>query len=76
MCDAVKRNVRLDELHELVDSLLPVAGAFQTLEIRHFVGGSVASSYLDFLTCWVKRPIAITSTNMPKRLGSPICWTG
>jgi hypothetical protein len=35
----------LDELEELVDALTPVANALQTLRVRHFVGGSVASSF-------------------------------
>lgn len=35
----------MDELQELVDSLSPVVGALRRLEIRHYVGGSVASSF-------------------------------
>jgi hypothetical protein len=35
----------LDELEELVDSLSPVVSTLQKLGIRHYVGGSVASSF-------------------------------
>jgi hypothetical protein len=35
----------LDETAELVDSLSPVVAALRTLGVRHFVGGSVASSF-------------------------------
>ena len=35
----------MDELQELVDSLIPVVGALRRLDIRHYVGGSVASSF-------------------------------
>jgi hypothetical protein len=33
------------ETDELVDALSPVVTALQTLGVRHFVGGSVASSF-------------------------------
>ena len=45
MLDAGKRNAGLDELEELVDSLSPVVSTLQKLGIRHYVGGSVASSF-------------------------------
>ncbi len=32
-------------MDDLVDALTPVVQAFRTLQIRHFVGGSVASSF-------------------------------
>ena len=35
----------MDELEELVDALLPVASALRKLGVRHYVGGSVASSF-------------------------------
>jgi len=35
----------LDELEDLVDALSPVVRGFQRLGIRHYVGGSVASSF-------------------------------
>jgi hypothetical protein len=35
----------LDELEELVDALAPVASALRRLGVRHYVGGSVASSF-------------------------------
>ena len=35
----------MDELEELVDSLSPVVSTLQKLGIRHYVGGSVASSF-------------------------------
>ncbi len=35
----------MDELEEIVDSLLPVVGALRRLKIRHCVVGSVASSF-------------------------------
>jgi len=35
----------LDELEELVDALSPVVSAFRKLKVRHYVGGSVASSF-------------------------------
>jgi hypothetical protein len=35
----------LDELEELVDSLSPVVAALRTIGIRHYVCGSVASSF-------------------------------
>ncbi len=45
MSDAGRRNAWLDELEDLVDSLSPVVSALRTLGIRHYVGGSVASSF-------------------------------
>lgn len=35
----------MNESDDLVDALAPVVAAFQTLRIRHYVGGSVASSF-------------------------------
>jgi hypothetical protein len=35
----------LNESDDLIDALAPVVAAFQTLQIRHYVGGSVASSF-------------------------------
>jgi hypothetical protein len=35
----------LNEMDDLVAALSPVAAAFQKLQIRHYVGGSVASSF-------------------------------
>ncbi|MHB8969949.1 MAG: hypothetical protein ACYC3X_05020 [Pirellulaceae bacterium] len=35
----------MDELQELVDSLSPVVSALRKLGVRHYVGGSVASSF-------------------------------
>lgn len=35
----------MSETDDLVDALSPVVAAFRTLDIRHFVGGSVASSF-------------------------------
>jgi len=35
----------LDELEDLVDALSPVVSALCNLGVRHYVGGSVASSF-------------------------------
>jgi len=35
----------LDVLEELVDAILPVVKSLRTLRVRHYVGGSVASSF-------------------------------
>ncbi len=35
----------MTESDDLLDALMPVVKALQTLKIRHYVGGSIASSF-------------------------------